>query len=235
MRTKETIYAKEHYSAEFQNTLVNFAKEGSKVAQDELIMSNMKFIRGVAIKYPKSDAYSTEELVNEGVAGMVKAIYRFNPEMGANFLTYSVWWVKQSISAYIRDKSRTIRLPAHRQADREISMVQMSTPILMNGEAVGTIDELIEQSTYESADDELDAKRVKNLVDNLIKSLPKKEAVMIRGLFGIDDSTQSYGEMADSLGVKPSALKFVRVKAVKRLKKLLDNSNMSEDLLQYLR
>lgn len=235
MTTFDKSYSKNHYSAEFQKTLVQFAKDGSIVAQNELVMSNTKFICGLAHKYKKSEHYTTEELVQEGVSGLIHAIYLFNPDNGANFLSYAVWWAKQRMSAYIRDKSRLIRQPANKQCDIGISVTQLSAPIVKGGELVGTIEELIEQSTFEPSDETMDSAVVRSEIEKMINQLSAKESTLIKDLFGFNGDTLAYTDIAEKLKVKPSALKFVRHQAIKNLRKKIEESGMAEEMLQYLR
>ncbi len=92
------------------------AREGSAAARDRLVRSNLRFVVTVARKY-QSYGLSLMDLINEGNLGLIKAAERFNPDRGYHFISYAVWWIKQSILFAIQQKSHLIRLPLNRTAD----------------------------------------------------------------------------------------------------------------------
>lgn len=86
------------------------AKAGDKRARDKLISANTRFVVSVAKQY-QGQGLDLEDLIAEGNAGLIKAADKFNPELGWKFISYAVWWIRQSIMQALSDKSRTIRLP----------------------------------------------------------------------------------------------------------------------------
>ena len=86
------------------------AKAGDKRARDKLISANTRFVVSVAKQY-QGQGLDLEDLIAEGNAGLIKAADKFNPELGWKFISYAVWWIRQSIIQALSDKSRTIRLP----------------------------------------------------------------------------------------------------------------------------
>lgn len=92
------------------------AQTGDQAARDRLVRANLRFVVTVARKY-QSYGLSLMDLINEGNLGLIKAAERFNPERGFHFISYAVWWIKQSILFAIQQKSHLIRLPLNRTAD----------------------------------------------------------------------------------------------------------------------
>ena len=92
------------------------AREGDRPARDLLVRSNLRFVVTVARRY-QSYGLSMMDLINEGNLGLIKAAERFNPDRGFHFISYAVWWIKQSILFAIQQKSHLIRLPLNRTAD----------------------------------------------------------------------------------------------------------------------
>lgn len=86
------------------------AKAGDKKARDKLIAANTRFVVSVAKQY-QGQGLDLEDLISEGNAGLIKAADKFNPDLGWKFISYAVWWIRQSILQALSDKSRTIRLP----------------------------------------------------------------------------------------------------------------------------
>lgn len=92
------------------------ASIGDESARNLLVRSNLRFVVTVARKY-QSYGLSMMDLINEGNLGLIKAAERFNPDRGFHFISYAVWWIKQSILFAIQQKSHLIRLPLNRTAD----------------------------------------------------------------------------------------------------------------------
>ena len=110
------------------------AQEGDARARDLLVRSNLRFVVTVARKY-QSHGMSLMDLINEGNMGLIKAAERFNPDRGYHFISYAVWWIKQSILFAIQQKSSLIRLPLNRTAD--LRRLEEAERILDNQETRG--------------------------------------------------------------------------------------------------
>jgi RNA polymerase sigma factor (sigma-70 family) len=85
--------------------------EGER-AKDTFIRSNLRLVVAVARRYPRS-GLPLLDLVQEGNAGLVRAVEKFDYSKGFKFSTYATWWIRQAITRSIADQARTIRLPVH--------------------------------------------------------------------------------------------------------------------------
>jgi len=101
---------------EQEDTLARASRDGSGRAKDELIKSNLRFVVSIAKKYQTS-GISLLDLINEGNLGLIKAAEKFDPDRGYHFISYAVWWIRQSIMLAISQKASLIRLPLNRTAD----------------------------------------------------------------------------------------------------------------------
>lgn len=97
-------------SAEEEAKLYSEIKKGNKKAIDKLITANLRFVISVAKKY-QGNGLSLVDLIQEGNLGLIKAAEVFDPDRGIKFISYAVWWIRQSIMKALSDQSRTIRLP----------------------------------------------------------------------------------------------------------------------------
>lgn len=85
-------------------------KQGDEKALDRLLRANLRFVVSVAKKY-QGHGLSLADLINEGNIGLIKAARRFDETRGFKFISYAVWWIKQTILQSISENSRLIRLP----------------------------------------------------------------------------------------------------------------------------
>ena len=81
-------------------------------AKEELCCSNLRLVVNIA-KHSLGHGLSLEDLIQEGNAGLMRAVEKFNPDFNFKFSTYATWWIRQTISRAIANASRTIRLPVH--------------------------------------------------------------------------------------------------------------------------
>jgi len=97
---------------EEEHELALRAKYGDEDAIDKLSLANLKFVVSVAKEYQGS-GLPLSDLINEGNYGLVKAARKFDPERGFRFISYAVWWIRQSILQSLNENSRTVRLPVN--------------------------------------------------------------------------------------------------------------------------
>ena len=89
------------------------AKNGDKRARDKIVSSNLRFVVNIAKQY-QGRGLDLMDLISEGNIGLLAAIDKFDPEKGFHFISYAVWWIRQSILKAVYEKSRMIRLPLNR-------------------------------------------------------------------------------------------------------------------------
>lgn len=88
------------------------AEQDAERARQELIMSNLRLVVNIAKKYTNR-GLSLMDLIQEGNLGLIRAVEKYDFQMGNKFSTYAVWWIKQAVIRAIADKGRVIRVPVH--------------------------------------------------------------------------------------------------------------------------
>src|SRR3984957_5828626 len=114
-------------TAEEEVILAQKIREGDQAALERLTKTNLRFVVSVAKQY-QNQGLTLGDLINEGNLGLIKAAKRFDETKGFKFISYAVWWLRQSILQAINDHARIVRLPANKVGD--LSKISKTSSLL---------------------------------------------------------------------------------------------------------
>ena len=114
-------------SAEEEAELASRIRNGDDQALEKLVVANLRFVISVAKQY-QNQGLSFPDLINEGNVGLVRAAKKFDETRGFKFISYAVWWIRQSIMQAVSEQTRVVRLPLNRLTS--INKIRKAIPYL---------------------------------------------------------------------------------------------------------
>lgn len=141
-------------TADEEVELARRIKEGDQAAMEKLVKANLRFVVSVAKQY-QNQGLTLPDLINEGNLGLIKAAQRFDETRGFKFISYAVWWIRQSILQALAEQARIVRLPLNKigsinKINRTFSELEQKFEREPSPEEIAAVLDMSEQDVKES-------------------------------------------------------------------------------------
>lgn len=213
--------------------------------EQELVEGNLRFVITVAKQY-QNQGLPLPDLINEGNFGLLKAIRNFDWSKNLRFISYAVWWVRQSILQSLNDNARTIRLPVNvvqdlYKAKKEIetsggslsdkfqnlpSIIDLDMNINDEGD---TLIDIIKNEGADMPDEAFNSQDVlKSKLIGLLDILDEREKVIIEDYFGLTGTCRTLEDIGSDFNLTKERVRQIKEKALRKLR------NESSILFDYM-
>ena len=216
-----------------------------KQIQRELLEGNLRFVITVSKQY-QNQGLDLSDLIAEGNYGLMKAIENFDWSKRLRFISYAVWWVRQSILQSLNENARTIRLPVNvvqelHRAKKEVDSTGLELPDKFStlpytinydnplNEEGDTLLDIINNPNAELADVNLSTEEtLKEKLMDMLNVLDNRERMIIEDYFGLSGSTRTLEDIGNDFSLTKERVRQIKEKALRKLR------NETGNLFDYL-
>ena len=216
-----------------------------ELVHKELLEGNLRFVITVAKQY-QNQGVDLSDLIAEGNFGLMKAIKNFDWSKNNRFISYAVWWIKQSILQSLNDNSRTIRLPvnviqemqkekkANEKTHNDLSDKFATLPKIIDldmhiNEDGDTLVDIIKNENVDSPDEIFSTKdALKQKMINIMSVLDERERAIVEDYYGITRTPRTLEDIGTDFSLTKERVRQIKEKALRKLR------NECSDLFEYL-
>jgi RNA polymerase primary sigma factor len=244
-------------TAEEEVELAQRIKAGDEMALEKLTKANLRFVVSVAKQY-QNQGLSLPDLINEGNLGLIKAARRFDETRGFKFISYAVWWIRQSILQALAEQSRIVRLPlnkigsinkinkAYAELEQEferpptaeevaklldLTEEEVKQAMKNSGRHVSMDAPLIEGEDSPNPDEGLMIDSLRQEISRALATLTPREGEVVRAYFGLNgEHAMTLEEIGEAFDLTRERVRQIKEKAIRRLK----HTSRSKILKTYL-
>ena len=210
-------------------------EEETKEIQKELLEGNLRFVITVSKQY-QNQGLDLPDLIAEGNLGLMKAIEHFDWSKQLRFISYAVWWVRQSILQSLNENARTIRLPVNvvqelHKAKKELEKagvdlpekfinlpytVNLDSPLNEEGD---TLLDVLNNPNADLADANLSTEQtLKEKLLSMLDVLDEREKIIIQDYFGLSGSTRTLEDIGNDFDLTKERVRQIKEKALRKLR-----------------
>lgn len=190
------------------------AKNGDIEAKNAILESNLRLVFDIAKRY-RGRGVALPDLISEGNMGLIKAMDKFKPNMNVRFMSYAVWWVRNSMSECIKNK---ITISSIEKGEDDLN-----NAVMENFQYDEEDERLTKRETLRQPEDENDDETVmiskKKVIDELLSKLDEREKYIVIHYYGIDGETEmNLEEIGNNLNITKERVRQIKMKAFEKLR-----------------
>ena len=223
----QEIAREELISVEEEVELAQRIRKGDRQALERLTKANLRFVVSVAKQY-QNQGLSLPDLINEGNLGLMKAAEKFDETRGFKFISYAVWWIRQSI---LRFEQENERRPSIEEIAEETDIpeekvddamrvnthhISVDAPFI-DGEDNGLLDVLINDDSP-MADRSLVLESLRSEIQAALRNLTERERNVLEAYFGIGQNEMTLEEIGVKYGLSRERVRQIKEKAIRNLR-----------------
>ena len=252
----QEIGKEELITVEEEVELAQRIKKGDQEALEKLTKANLRFVVSVAKQY-QNQGLSLPDLINEGNLGLIKAAEKFDETRGFKFISYAVWWIRQSILQALAEQSRIVRLPLNQvgslnkinkafarfeqehertpspeelASELELPKEKVTDTLRVAGRHVSVDAPFADGEDNSLLDVLVNPDSLSTEVDRALETLTERERDIIKYFFGIGCSEMTLEEIGEKFDLTRERVRQIKEKAIRRLR----HSSRSKLLKSYL-
>ena len=243
----QEIGREELITVEEEVELAQRIRKGDRIALEKLTRANLRFVVSVAKQY-QNQGLSLPDLINEGNLGLIKAAEKFDETRGFKFISYAVWWIRQSILQALAEQSRIVRLPLNQVGslnkiskafskfeqeeladELDIPVDKISDTMKVSGRHISVDAPFVEgednslldvlvNDDSPMADRSLVNESLSREIDRALSMLSEREKEIIQMFFGINHQEMTLEEIGDKFNLTRERVRQIKEKAIRRLR-----------------
>ncbi len=242
------------FTAEDEHKVALRAQAGDRKAKDELIVRNLRYVIDVAKGYQRQ-GLPLEELIAEGNFGICKAAERFDPGRGMKFITYAVWWIRQSILQALSENTRVVRIPINKineiqkirkimeremqekgdstpseyEVDPNVLEMYSAFPVRLDSETASEqpMIELFPNKDAVPPDSKFESESLRIDLETILENLDAREIEILKYYHGVDEFRPfTLEEIGNILGLTRERIRQIKKKSLKKLRRNPRSKNL---------
>jgi RNA polymerase primary sigma factor len=201
--------------------LANRIKAGDEAAREHMIKANLRLVVKIAREY-EGIGLPLMDLIGEGNIGLMKAVERYDPTVGARLSTYAIWWMQQTLGREATDEEIADKLgiKTSRVTQMRVASIRpASLDARIGDDDAGTLADVVEDENVEAPQHRLEEEGMKSRLRELVQSLTPREADIISSRFGLDGKgKKTLEEVGQQFGVTRERVRQIESKALTKLR-----------------
>lgn len=219
-------------SREEEIELIRLIQLGDEKAKEKLILSNLRFVITVAQDYVNTDV-SLSDLISEGNYGLIIAAEKFDAKRtDIKFISYAVWWIKQTILQYLNESSRIIRIPVNKITEiinsddidindtyKKLNLPQVTSLDVQISDDGSTFMDIIGiNNNHNNIDEEMTEQANKTKIKEMFEGIDGREQYILSAYYGVGQAPMTLQQIADELDLTKERVRQIKSKTLLRLR-----------------